>query len=95
MRNGAVAYQGNSRDTVVLVCSVLFTIVWWHINHRSNWLPMFVVLNVLSLLTGIYAVPGVSRVATQLLRRSGSASRQSGAVTISQQRADGHNRTHR
>jgi hypothetical protein len=55
---------------------VLFTIVWWHVNHhRSNWLPMFVMLIVLSVITGIYAVRGVGRVLTQLSRRTGSTSR--------------------
>ncbi|UXA15692.1 hypothetical protein KXD97_32030 (plasmid) [Mycobacterium sp. SMC-8] len=76
LRNAAASYQGNWRDIVVFVCAVLFTIVWWHVNHhRSNWLPMFVMLIVLSVITGIYAVRGVGRVLTQLSRRTGSPSR--------------------
>lgn len=76
LRNAAASYQGNWRDIVVFVCAVLFTIVWWHVNHhRSNWLPMFVMLIVLSVITGIYAVRGVGRVLTQLSRRTGSTSR--------------------
>ena len=76
LRNAAASYQGNWRDIVVFVCAVLFTIVWWHVNHhRSNWLPVFVMLIVLSVITGIYAVRGVGRVLTQLSRRTGSTSR--------------------
>lgn len=76
LRNAAASYQGNWRDIVVFVCAVLFTIVWWHVNHhRSNWLPMFVMLIVLLVITGIYAVRGVGRVLTQLSRRTGSTSR--------------------
>ena len=76
LRNAAASYQGNWRDIVVFVCAVLFTIVWWHVNHhRSNWLPMFVMLIVLSVITGIYGVRGVGRVLTQLSRRTGSTSR--------------------
>lgn len=76
LRNAAASYQGNWRDIVVFVCAVLFTIVWWHVNHhRSNWLPVIVMLIVLSVITGIYAVRGVGRVLTQLSRRTGSTSR--------------------
>lgn len=65
LRNAAASYQGNWRDIVVFVCAVLFT----------NWLPVFVMLIVLSVITGIYAVRGVGRVLTQLSRRTGSTSR--------------------
>jgi hypothetical protein len=71
LRSAAAAYNGNWRDIVVFVCAVLFTIVWWHVNHhRSNWLPMFVILIVLSVITGIYALLGTARAITHLLRTS-------------------------
>ena len=62
LRNAAASYQGNWRDIVVFVCAVLFTIVWWHVNHhRSNWLPMFVMLIVLSVIMAtISATSGVA-----------------------------------
>ena len=37
-RAAAASYQGNWRDIVLLVCAVLFTVVWWHVSHhRTNW----------------------------------------------------------
>ncbi len=60
-----MAYQGNRRDSVVSVCVVLFTFVWWHVNHdRNNWLPVFAILIVPSVITGVYAPLGVSRAFT-------------------------------
>ena len=30
---------------LILVTTVLFTIIWWHVDHaRTNWLLMFIVL---------------------------------------------------
>jgi len=56
LRKAAVSYQGNWRDVVLLLCAVLFTIVWWDVSHsRSNWLPMFVLLVLLSVLAAVYA----------------------------------------
>ncbi|MGZ4512145.1 MAG: hypothetical protein ACXVX4_12570, partial [Mycobacterium sp.] len=44
------------RDVVLLVCVVLFTIIWWDVDHsRSNWLPMFVLLIILTIVTAAYA----------------------------------------
>lgn len=61
-RAAALSYQGNWRDVVLFACSVLFTYVWWHINHdRGNWLPMFVVLILVSVLTAVYALRGTLR----------------------------------
>ena len=38
MREAAAAYQGQWRDVVLFVCAVLFTVIWWNINHnRTNW----------------------------------------------------------
>jgi hypothetical protein len=75
MRELAASYQGNWRDVIVFVCAVLFTIVWWNVEHsRANWLLMFVVLIVLSVLAAVYAARGVVRgVASVLHARSKSA----------------------
>jgi hypothetical protein len=74
IRELALSYEGNWRDVVVFVCVVLFTIIWWNVEHsRANWLVMFVVLIVLSVLAGIYAGRGAVRAtATYLSRRRGA-----------------------
>lgn len=60
LREMALSYRGNWRDIVVFVCAVLFTIVWWNVDHgRTNWLVMFVVLILLSVLAGFYAARGI------------------------------------
>ena len=73
-RAAAASYQGNWRDIVLLVCAVLFTYVWWHVNHhRANWLPMFLVLIVASVLTAGYAFHGSVRSARRLIRATTTA----------------------
>lgn len=68
MRELAASYQGNWRDVIVFVCAVLFTIVWWNVEHsRANWLLMFVVLIVLSILAAVYAARGIVRGVTSVL----------------------------
>ena len=70
LRRAAASYQGNWRDIVVFVCAVLFTIVWWHVSHsRSNWLVMFILLIILSVVAGIYALRGLFRAVRRFLRR--------------------------
>jgi hypothetical protein len=55
----AATYKGNWRDIVVFVCAVLFTIVWWNVPHsRTNWLPTFVFLILLSIVVFFYASRG-------------------------------------
>lgn len=45
----------------MFVCAVLFTVVWWNIDHeRTNWVVMFVVLILLSVLAGFYAARGIA-----------------------------------
>jgi hypothetical protein len=68
----AASYQGNWRDVVLFLCAVLFTVVWWNVNHaRANWVVMFVVMIALSVLTGIYAVRGALRAFGSYLRGRG------------------------
>jgi ABC-type antimicrobial peptide transport system permease subunit len=62
IRIAAMSYTGNWRDIVVFICALLFTIIWWNVSHsRSNWLIMFIVLIVLSILAGVYAARGIFR----------------------------------
>ncbi|ADT99965.1 MULTISPECIES: hypothetical protein [Mycolicibacterium] len=62
LRELAMSYEGNWRDIVLFVCAIMFTLVWWHVDHsRSNWLVMFVVMIVLTVIVGIYAARGVLR----------------------------------
>lgn len=62
IRQLAASYSGNWRDLVVFICAVLFTIVWWNVSHdRTNWLIVFIVLIVLSVIVGIYAARGIFR----------------------------------
>ena len=52
----ASSYKGNWRDSVLFLCAVLFTIVWWNVPHsRANWLVMFIVLIALTIVVGLYA----------------------------------------
>jgi hypothetical protein len=55
----ASGYQGNWRDAVLCVCIVLFAVIWWNVSHsRTNWLPMFIVLILLAVVTAFYAARG-------------------------------------
>lgn len=70
LRAAAISYQGNWRDVVLFACSVLFTYVWWHVNHdRGNWMPMFVVLILVSVTTAVYALRGTLRSLAHSRRR--------------------------
>jgi hypothetical protein len=69
LRKAASSYQGNWRDAVLLLCVVLFAIVWWNVNPRgANWLPTFVVLILLSVVAAAYAARGMFRATTSLVR---------------------------
>lgn len=70
LREIAASYRGNWRDIVVLVCAVLFTVVWWNVPHsRSNWLIMFIILILLSVIVAIYASRGVLQALIGLRKR--------------------------
>ena len=36
LRKAALSYQGNWRDVVLLLCVLLFTIIWWDVNHSMQ-----------------------------------------------------------
>jgi hypothetical protein len=70
LRRAAVSYQGNWRDIVLLLCVLLFTIIWWEVDHsRSNWLPMFILLILLSVVAAVYTLRGMLHVAISLAGR--------------------------
>jgi len=70
LRKAAESYRGNWRDFVLFLCTVLFTVVWWNVSHnRTNWLPTFVVLILLSVVAAVYAVRGMLRSAVSLVHR--------------------------
>ena len=71
LREAASSYKGNWRDSVLFLCAVLFTIVWWNVPHsRSNWLVMFVVLIALTIVVGLYAGRGILRALRSVGRRT-------------------------
>jgi hypothetical protein len=72
LRVKASSYEGNWRDIVLLACTVLFSIVWWSVDHgRDSWLPVFITTIAASVVAGGYAVRGMRRSARRLRRRAG------------------------
>jgi hypothetical protein len=70
LREAAMSYRGNWRDIVLFLCALMFTIIWWDVKHtRSNWLVMFVLLIVLSVVTALYALRGILRSASSVMHR--------------------------
>jgi hypothetical protein len=71
LREVASSYKGNWRDVVLVVCVVLFAVIWWNVPHnKTNWLPTFIVLILLALVAASYAIRGLIRsLATTLHRR--------------------------
>jgi hypothetical protein len=71
LRSAAIVYQGNWRDIVLFLCTVLFAVVWWDVDHdRKSWLPLFVVLIVASVITAGYALRGLRASIVKLLHRN-------------------------
>ena len=70
LRRAVASYRGGLRDVVLFICAILFTGVWWSVDHhKSNWLPMFVVLILVSVWTAGYALRGVYKSAANLIRQ--------------------------
>ncbi|MGV9664367.1 hypothetical protein ACWDUL_21445 [Nocardia niigatensis] len=60
LRIAAASYRGSLRDILLFICTILFTAVWWSVDHqKSSWLPMFVVLIVISVWAAGYAFSGL------------------------------------
>jgi hypothetical protein len=57
----------------LFLCTVLFAVVWWDVDHdRKSWLPLFVVLILASVITAGYAFRGIRASVVNLLHRNGS-----------------------
>jgi hypothetical protein len=70
LRRAALSYQGNWRDFVLFLCVLLFTVIWWDVSHsKPNWLLMFILLIVLSVIAAVYALRGVLRATGSFMRR--------------------------
>lgn len=79
LRAAAIAYQGNWRDIVLFLCAVLFTVVWWQVDHeRKSWLPLFIVLIFSSVITAGYALRGARKSMLKLVHRNASPTPSSG-----------------
>ena len=66
----AVSYRGDVRDFMLFFCTVLFTGVWLGVDHhQGSWLPMFVVLIVVSVWTAWYAFRSVRNSVLRFVRR--------------------------
>ncbi|WP_026343891.1 YtxH domain-containing protein [Nocardia sp. BMG111209] len=62
LRRAAATYRGGLRDILLFISMILFTGVWWSVDHDKNsWLPMFVVLIVISIWAAAYASSGLLR----------------------------------
>jgi hypothetical protein len=71
LRAAAIVYQGNWRDVVLFLCTVLFAVVWWDVDHdRKNWLPLFIVLILASVIAASYALRGIRTSIVKLIHRA-------------------------
>ena len=70
LRRAVGTYRGSLRDVLLFICAILFTGVWWGVDHhKSSWLPMFVVLILVSVWTAGYALRGVHNSMAHFFRR--------------------------
>ena len=70
-RAAASSYQGSWRDIVLFLCTVLFSVVWWSVDHdRDSWLPVFITTIVASVVAAGYAVRGLRRSMRRMRRRA-------------------------
>ncbi|MQY26875.1 hypothetical protein [Nocardia aurantia] len=71
LRRAGASYRGGLRDILLLISAILFTGVWWSVDHeRSSWLPMFVVLIVISIWAAAYASSGLLGAVLDFRQRS-------------------------
>ena len=71
LRVTASSYQGNWRDIVLFLCTVLFSIVWWSVDHhRSSWLPVFITTIVASVMAAGYTFRGMRPSVLRVRRRA-------------------------
>jgi hypothetical protein len=71
LRAAASSYEGSWRDIVLFLCTVLFSIVWWSVDHdRGSWLPVFITTIVASVVAAGYTVRGLCRSVHRMRRRA-------------------------
>lgn len=71
LRRAAASYRGGWRDILLFISAILFTGVWWSVDHhKSSWLPLFVVLIVISAWAGGYAFSGLLSVLRSFRQRT-------------------------
>lgn len=71
LRVAAISYQGNWRDIVLFLCTVLFSVVWWSVDHnRDSWLPVFIATIVASVVAASYTVRALRRSMRRARRRA-------------------------
>ncbi|MGA8328207.1 MAG: hypothetical protein WB777_02840 [Mycobacterium sp.] len=71
MRTAANSYEGSWRDIVLFLCTVLFSVVWWSVDHdRDSWLPVFITTIVASVVAAGYTVRGLRRSMRRMRRRA-------------------------
>ncbi|MFJ9366215.1 hypothetical protein ACIRRA_17625 [Nocardia sp. NPDC101769] len=60
LRRAAASYRAGLRDILLFISAIVFTGVWWGVDHhKSSWLPLFVVLIVISVWAAGYALSGL------------------------------------
>ncbi len=76
LRATASSYEGNWRDIVLFLCTVLFSIVWWSVDHhRNSWLPVFIATIVAAVVAFGYTFRGLRRGMLRMRRRERSRQR--------------------
>src|SRR5271156_5055745 len=71
LRTAVSSYEGSWRDVVLFLCTVLFSVVWWSVDHdRDSWLPVFVSTIVASVVAAGYTVRGLRRSVRRMRRRA-------------------------
>jgi len=71
LRATASSYEGNWRDIVLFLSTVLFSIVWWSVDHdRDSWLPVFIATIVAAVVAAGYAFRGMRRSVLRVRRRA-------------------------
>jgi hypothetical protein len=71
LRATASSYEGSWRDIVLFLCTVLFSIVWWSVDHdRQSWLPVFIATIVASVVAAFYTFRGLRRSVLRAARRA-------------------------
>src|ERR1700753_2893011 len=70
LRAAASSYEGSWRDIVLFLCTVLFSIVWWSVDHdRGSWLPGVITTIVASVAAAFYLFQGLRGRALRMRRR--------------------------